>query len=98
MQTWKGCTLTPCYLYVFYGQRDDRKLKGLNYIKGSDPYNMEEIVMPLHEYIYDPIARDIVHNGATFQVPNLCFLTAHKGLLFMYLNFVIILYCSIIVL
>lgn len=34
----------------------------------SDPYNMEEIVMPLHEYIYDPIALDIVHNGATFQV------------------------------
>lgn len=24
--------------------------------------------MPLHEYINDPIARDIIHNGATFQV------------------------------
>lgn len=24
--------------------------------------------MPLHEYINNPIARDIIHNGATFQV------------------------------
>lgn len=34
----------------------------------SDPYDMSEIAMPLHEYIHDPIAHDIVHNGATFQV------------------------------
>lgn len=24
--------------------------------------------MPLHECIHDPIAQEIVHNGATFQV------------------------------
>lgn len=24
--------------------------------------------MPLHEYINDPVAHDIIHNGATFQV------------------------------
>lgn len=24
--------------------------------------------MPLLEYIHDPIAQDIIHNGATFQV------------------------------
>ncbi|XP_048325003.2 protein-tyrosine sulfotransferase isoform X2 [Ziziphus jujuba] len=51
--------------------RDARKLRGLNNIMHSDPYNMEEIVMPLHEYIYDPISLDIVHNGATFQVAGL---------------------------
>lgn len=41
---------------------------GSNDVKSNDPYNMEEMAMPLHEYINDPIARDIVHNGATFQV------------------------------
>lgn len=34
----------------------------------NDPYDMEDIVMPLHEYINHPVTRDIVHNGATFQV------------------------------
>ena len=35
---------------------------------GNDSYNMDDIVMPLHEYINHPIAMDIVHNGATFHV------------------------------
>lgn len=26
--------------------------------------------MPLNQYIHDPIAQDIIHNGATFQVLN----------------------------
>ncbi|KAL4555945.1 hypothetical protein LXL04_038579 [Taraxacum kok-saghyz] len=34
---------------------------------GNDSYNMDDIVMPLHEYINHPIAMDIVHNGATFR-------------------------------
>lgn len=29
---------------------------------------MEEMVMPLHDFINDPVAHEIVHNGATFQV------------------------------
>ncbi|KAE9461267.1 hypothetical protein C3L33_06860, partial [Rhododendron williamsianum] len=49
------------------GQRDARELQGL-YSRSNDSYNMEDTVMPLHEYINDPIARDIIHNGATFQV------------------------------
>ena len=50
------------------GQRDARRHSGPTYIRSNDSYNMEEIVMPLQEYINDPIARDIIHNGATFQV------------------------------
>lgn len=34
----------------------------------NDSYNLEEMAMPLHKYIKDPIAQDIIHNGATFQV------------------------------
>lgn len=40
---------------------------------------MEEIVMPLHKYIEDPIAQDIVHNGATFQVNRLATVTKMGG-------------------
>lgn len=29
---------------------------------------MEDMLIPLHDYINDPIAQDVIHNGATFQV------------------------------
>jgi hypothetical protein len=29
---------------------------------------VEDMVMPLHQYIDDPVAHEIIHNGATFQV------------------------------
>lgn len=53
---------------MFYGQRDARKQRGSNDVRSNDSYDMKEVVMPLHEYIFDPTALDIVHNGATFQV------------------------------
>jgi hypothetical protein len=31
-------------------------------------YDVEDMVMPLHQYINDPVAHEIIHNGATFQV------------------------------
>lgn len=34
-------------------------------------YNASAYVMPLHEFIYQPIVTDLVHNGATFQVAGL---------------------------
>lgn len=58
-------------------------MSGSGSVRGNDPYNMDEMVMPLHDYINDPIAQDIVHNGATFQVTEFalflsgCFLYKH---------------------
>lgn len=50
-------------------QRDARELGRLRKTEEfSNPYDMEDMVMPLHEFINDPIAHDIIHNGATFQV------------------------------
>ncbi|RZR77228.1 hypothetical protein BHM03_00002240 [Ensete ventricosum] len=50
-------------------QRDTRELGRPRKIKEiTNPYDMEEIVMPLHEFINDPMAHEIIHNGATFQV------------------------------
>ncbi|KAF3783157.1 hypothetical protein EJ110_NYTH32882 [Nymphaea thermarum] len=39
--------------------------------EAEDPYNMGEIVMPLRAFINDPLAHEIIHNGATFQVTGL---------------------------
>lgn len=50
------------------GQRDARYSRKLNNIESNDPYDMEDFAMPLQEYIKHPVAWDIVHNGATFQV------------------------------
>eukprot|EP00249_Psilotum_nudum_P024960 c29333_g1_i4 orf=454-2049(-) len=43
-----------------------------------DPYDFPSTVIPLHEFIHQPIVADLVHNGATFQVAgltNLSYLT-----------------------
>ncbi|XP_048233745.1 protein-tyrosine sulfotransferase isoform X3 [Ricinus communis] len=71
LDIWPWKYLVPWMREDLFARRDARKLKGINHVKSKDPYNMEEIVMPLREYITDPIARDIVHNGATFQVAGL---------------------------
>lgn len=49
-------------------QREARTRRGETIINGNDPYNMQDIVIPLHKYINEPIAQDLIHNGATFQV------------------------------
>ncbi|CAN6479360.1 unnamed protein product [Victoria cruziana] len=37
----------------------------------KDPYDVEEIAMPLHAFINHPLAHELIHNGATFQVAGL---------------------------
>lgn len=49
-------------------QRDARYSRGQNINESNDSYDMEDFAMPLQEYINDPVAVDVVHNGATFQV------------------------------
>ncbi|KAH9700578.1 protein-tyrosine sulfotransferase [Citrus sinensis] len=51
--------------------RDARKMKGLSYVNSNDSYNVEEMAMPLHQFINEPVVLDTVHNGATFQVAGL---------------------------
>ncbi|KAG6491071.1 hypothetical protein ZIOFF_052403 [Zingiber officinale] len=50
-------------------QRDARRSRRYpKFEEISSPYDMQNMAMPLHEYINHPIAHDIIHNGATFQV------------------------------
>ncbi|KAI9115788.1 hypothetical protein K1719_013457 [Acacia pycnantha] len=51
-----------------FDRRDLRQSGGLPTTKSNESYDLEEFAMPLHEFINYPVAEDIVHNGATFQV------------------------------
>nr|CAD1820857.1 unnamed protein product [Ananas comosus var. bracteatus] len=83
LDIWPWKYLVPWMREDLFARRDARKLGKLRRINEiTDPYNMEEMVMPLHDFINDPVAHEIVHNGATFQ---LTFLEEAKSLI--YFNF-----------
>ncbi|KAL7617995.1 hypothetical protein Lser_V15G02491 [Lactuca serriola] len=71
LEIWPWKYLVPWMREDLFTRRDERKRRGPHHAYGNDSYDMEEIVMPLHEYINHPVAMDIVHNGATFQVAGL---------------------------
>ncbi|KAJ0557861.1 putative protein-tyrosine sulfotransferase [Helianthus annuus] len=71
LEIWPWKYLVPWMMEDLFSRRDARKRKGPPYTYGNDSYNMKEIVMPLHEFINHPVALDIIHNGATFQVAGL---------------------------
>ncbi|XP_056165601.1 protein-tyrosine sulfotransferase-like, partial [Syzygium oleosum] len=71
MDIWPWKFLVSWMREDLFARRDAKRRRGSRTTYSSDPYNMEDIVMPLHKYINDPIAQDIIHNGATFQVAGL---------------------------
>ncbi|CAN0916385.1 Protein-tyrosine sulfotransferase [Linum grandiflorum] len=68
LDIWPWKFLAPWMREDLFFRRDARRLQGSDTPTSTNPYSMQEIVMPLHDYINDPIAHDIIHNGATFQV------------------------------
>ncbi|CAA0812007.1 Protein-tyrosine sulfotransferase [Striga hermonthica] len=82
LDIWPWKYLVPWMREDLFARRDTRNLRGQTHLVTNNSYDMEDMVMPLHEYIKDPIARDIVHNGATFQITGLTnnsyFPEAHK--------------------
>ncbi|PWA99759.1 heparan sulfate 6-sulfotransferase/Protein-tyrosine sulfotransferase [Artemisia annua] len=71
LDIWPWKYLVPWMMEDLFARRDARKRNGPPNAYGNDSYNMKEIVMPLHEFINHPVALDIIHNGATFQVAGL---------------------------
>ncbi|KAL6510923.1 hypothetical protein OROGR_022047 [Orobanche gracilis] len=67
LDIWPWKHLVPWMREDLFARRDARKLRGQSHLVTNNSYDMEDFLMPLHEYIHDPIARDLVHNGATFQ-------------------------------
>ncbi|KAJ4726052.1 Protein-tyrosine sulfotransferase [Melia azedarach] len=71
LDIWPWKYLVPWMREDLFTRRDARRKKGLRDLKGNDSYNMEEVVMPLQQFLNEPLTWDIVHNGATFQVAGL---------------------------
>nr|KAJ0220851.1 hypothetical protein LSAT_V11C200086390 [Lactuca sativa] len=71
LDIWPWKYLVPWMREELFSRRDARRRKGPPNSYGDDSYNMEEIVTPLHEFINHPVALDLVHNGATFQIAGL---------------------------
>ncbi|XP_043702627.1 protein-tyrosine sulfotransferase-like isoform X4 [Telopea speciosissima] len=72
LDIWPWKYLVPWMREDLFSRRDARKRGDFNSIRESnDSYDMEDVVMPLREFINDPVARDIIHNGATLQVAGL---------------------------
>ncbi|KAJ6309669.1 hypothetical protein OIU76_014580 [Salix suchowensis] len=80
LDIWPWKYLVPWMREDLFARRDARKLMGSIDIKRNDPYNMEEMVMPLQEYINDPRAHELIHNGETFQdlTNNSYFVESHE--------------------
>jgi hypothetical protein len=74
--------------YTVTFQRDARGVYKVHSSKKVNAYDVDDMVMPLHRYINDPVAHEIIHNGATFQVQILYMSTS--AVLFMY-NFICLL-------
>ncbi|XP_019056478.1 PREDICTED: protein-tyrosine sulfotransferase isoform X2 [Tarenaya hassleriana] len=71
LDIWPWKYLVPWMREDLFARRDARNARGGVIIEGNNPYDMEDMLMPLHEYLDTPIAHDIIHNGATFQIAGL---------------------------
>ncbi|KAF7823389.1 protein-tyrosine sulfotransferase [Senna tora] len=71
LDIWPWKYLVPWMREDLFARRDGRYSMGRHITKSNDSYDMENFAMPLLEYINHPVAKDIVHNGATFQVAGL---------------------------
>ncbi|KAF8110307.1 hypothetical protein N665_0085s0036 [Sinapis alba] len=71
LDIWPWKYLVPWMRQDLFARRDARKVKGAVIIEDHNPYDMEEMLMPLHKYLDTPTAHDIIHNGATFQIAGL---------------------------
>lgn len=71
LDIWPWKYLVPWMREDLFARRDARRQRAPVHVRSNRFYDMEDIVMPLREYINNPIAREIIHNGATFQIAGL---------------------------
>ncbi|KAE8652775.1 protein-tyrosine sulfotransferase-like isoform X1 [Cucumis sativus] len=71
LDVWPWKYLVPWMRGDLFSRRDVRRQKGSSEAKSDSPYDMEDMLMPLKEFVDDPIVHDLVHNGATFQIAGL---------------------------
>ncbi|XP_020580821.1 protein-tyrosine sulfotransferase [Phalaenopsis equestris] len=72
LDIWPWKYLVPWMREDLFFRRDARKHAKVRSIEGMrNPYDISEVVMPLHAFVDDPMAHEIIHNGATFQLAGL---------------------------
>ncbi|CAN6172605.1 unnamed protein product [Urochloa humidicola] len=71
LDIWPWKYLVPWMREDLFARRDARGGDKVPSSKKVNAYNVEDMVMPLHQYISDPVAHEIIHNGATFQITGL---------------------------
>ncbi|TVU12505.1 hypothetical protein EJB05_46156 [Eragrostis curvula] len=70
LDIWPWKYLVPWMREDLFARRDARGNE-VHSSKKVNAYDVEDMVMPLHQYINDPVAHEIIHNGATFQITGL---------------------------
>ncbi|CAL5044480.1 unnamed protein product [Urochloa decumbens] len=71
LDIWPWKYLVPWMRQDLFARRDARGGDKVPSSKKVNAYDVEDMVMPLHQYINDPVAHEIIHNGATFQITGL---------------------------
>ncbi|VAI82554.1 unnamed protein product [Triticum turgidum subsp. durum] len=71
LDIWPWKYLVPWMREDLFARRDARGNDSVPSSKKINAYDVEDMVMPLHQYINDPVAHEIIHNGATFQITGL---------------------------
>jgi hypothetical protein len=71
LDIWPWKYLVPWMREDLFARRDARGINKTQSSKKANAYDVDDMVMPLHQYINDPVAHEIIHNGATFQVTGL---------------------------
>ncbi|KAG8076800.1 hypothetical protein GUJ93_ZPchr0006g41044 [Zizania palustris] len=71
LDIWPWKYLVPWMREDLFARRDARGIDKVRSSKRVNAYDVEDMVMPLHQYINDPVAHEIIHNGATFQITGL---------------------------
>ncbi|CAM0912857.1 unnamed protein product [Alopecurus aequalis] len=71
LDIWPWKYLVPWMREDLFARRDARGIDKTRSSKKVNAYDVDDMVMPLHQYINDPVAHEIIHNGATFQVTGL---------------------------
>ncbi|XP_047093263.1 protein-tyrosine sulfotransferase-like [Lolium rigidum] len=71
LDIWPWKYLVPWMREDLFARRDARGIDNTRSSNKVNPYDVDDMAMPLHQYINDPVAHEIIHNGATFQVTGL---------------------------
>uniref|UniRef100_A0A0D3GD20 Sulfotransferase n=1 Tax=Oryza barthii TaxID=65489 RepID=A0A0D3GD20_9ORYZ len=71
LDIWPWKYLVPWMREDLFARRDARGIDKVRSSHRVNAYDVEDMVMPLHQYINDPVAHEIIHNGATFQITGL---------------------------